>query len=175
MQPQQPRVPRLGLVAQPDAAHAARTHLVPLQSELVRHPLLPPGRVLECVLEDLCLDLGRDAVGVRAARTALLLDQRVHAADLERALDLVERVAVVAHDLAGLGHVPQFLGELSNDNFLRVLCGRAVIGCASGEWVSGDSQSTRRAGWPLFCFQGAVQGATVGCLLDYLTSDMHRS
>jgi hypothetical protein len=36
----------------------------------------------------------------------------MHATDLEGALDLVERVAVVAHDAAGLGAVAQFLGQV---------------------------------------------------------------
>ena len=52
--------------------------------------------------------LQRHTVGVRAARAAALLDQSGGAAHLERSLDLVERVAVVAHDLTGLRDVPQF-------------------------------------------------------------------
>jgi hypothetical protein len=74
--------------------------------------------VRECVVQDLGLDLGRDATWMWSAWSTLLLDERVHAADLKRALDLIERVAVVAHDArvahdaAGLGHVAQFLGQL---------------------------------------------------------------
>jgi hypothetical protein len=49
---------------------------------------------------------------VRVARSALLLDERGHAADLEGALHLVERVAVVAHQLAGFRHVAELFCEL---------------------------------------------------------------
>src|SRR5262245_27747789 len=66
----------------------------------------------EGVVEDLVLDLLRHAIGVRSARPATLLDQGGGSSHLEGALDLVERVAVVAHDLAGLRDVPQLGGEL---------------------------------------------------------------
>src|SRR6185312_667580 len=68
-------------------------------------------------VEDPLLDVGRDAIRMRVPRPALLLDERGDAADLKRALHLVERVAVVAHDLAGLGHVAQLLSELQQGQF----------------------------------------------------------
>jgi hypothetical protein len=43
---------------------------------------------------------------------AALLDQGANATDLKGAADLVKGIAVVAHDLAGLGHVAEFLGQL---------------------------------------------------------------
>jgi CSLREA domain-containing protein len=63
-------------------------------------------------------DDGSGACTLRAAveegclRPALLLDEGRDPADLDGAADLVERVAVVAHDAAGLGDVAQLLGEL---------------------------------------------------------------
>ncbi len=49
---------------------------------------------------------------MRVSGAAALLDEGGDAADLEGLLDLVEGVAVVAHDLAGPGDVAQFLGQL---------------------------------------------------------------
>ena len=74
-QPQQPLVASLQFVSQPHAAHAARAHLVPLQPQFVRHALLATRRMGERVLEDLGLDLGCDAIRVRTAWAALLLDE----------------------------------------------------------------------------------------------------
>lgn len=58
------------------------------------------------------LDFGRDPVRVGAAGTAALFDEGGDPAHLEGATDLVERVAVVAHDLAGAGDVAEFIGQL---------------------------------------------------------------
>jgi len=46
------------------------------------------------------------------ARAAALLDEGGHAAGLEGLPNLVERVAVEAHDLGRLGDVAEFLGQL---------------------------------------------------------------
>ena len=69
-------------------------------------------RVGQSVVEDLLLNVLGKAIRVLSPRAALLLGQRRGAADVEGALHLVERVAVVAHDLAALGDVAQFFSEL---------------------------------------------------------------
>lgn len=99
-------------MTQPHPAHPAGGDRHPLQPQLVGDPRRPVGRPLQAVVEDLLLDLGRDEVRMRAARPALLLDQGAHPAGLERPANLLEGVAVVAHDPAGLGDVAQFVGEL---------------------------------------------------------------
>ena len=70
--------------------------------------------MLQRVGEDLRLDLLGDAVGMRAARPAALLDERGDSADLGRSPDFVEGVAVVAHDATGLRDVLQFLGKMDH-------------------------------------------------------------
>ena len=51
-------------------------------------------------------------IGSGAAGAALLLDERSDAADLDRPADLIESIAVVAHDAAGLGEVLQLLSKM---------------------------------------------------------------
>jgi len=94
------------------AAHAARADLGAGQTQLIGDALRAVRREGQGVVEDLLLDLGRDPVRVRMPRSALLLDEGGHAADLEGPAHLVEGVAVVAHDLAGLRHVAELLGRL---------------------------------------------------------------
>ena len=60
------------------------------------------------------LDLGRDPVGVRPARAGQAADQPLGAVGLEVAADLVELLARVTHDHAGLGDVVQLLGQLQH-------------------------------------------------------------
>ena len=104
--------PGLEVVAAPDTAHAGDADVDVLQAQLVGDPLRPMGGMLKGVGEDPGLDLVGDAVGVRAAGPAPLLDEGGHPADLEGAPDFIERVPVVAHDAAGLGDVLQFLGKM---------------------------------------------------------------
>jgi hypothetical protein len=92
------------------ATDTAGTDADVIGAQLVRHPLRPLCRVLERVVQ--ASFLGRNAVRVGAAGPTLLLDEVRHATHLEGAPDLVERVAVVAHDLAGLGDIAGLLGEL---------------------------------------------------------------
>jgi hypothetical protein len=61
--------------------------------------------MLQGVAEDLLLDLGRHPIGVWPAGAAALFNERRHATGLEGPADLVEGVAVVAHETAGLGDV----------------------------------------------------------------------
>ena len=105
LEAKQTLVARLQRVAQPDASYTVQRHIHALQTQFVGHSLLAVRRVLERVGEDLLLDLGLDAVGMRRLRATSLLDQAGHASDLEGAAHLVERVAVVAHQPAGLRDV----------------------------------------------------------------------
>ncbi len=100
LQAHQPLVASLQPVAMPHAAHAGRAHLDALETQLIGDALRPVSRELQGVVEDLLLDLGRHAVGVRVAWPPSLFDERRDAAYLEGATNLVERVAVIPHELA---------------------------------------------------------------------------
>ncbi len=115
--------------ALPDATNARGTDLDSRQSELVGDELCALGRVQQVEVEDGLLDLGRDAVGMRVAWPAALLDQGIEAAHLVGAADLVEQVAVVAHELTGLGHVAKGLGEMEQGflAFDSVRCGGHLV------------------------------------------------
>jgi hypothetical protein len=63
------------------------------------------------IIEDRGFDLGGDTVGMRPSGPASFVHESGDAADLERAPDLVEGVAVIAHELAGLGDIAEFIGE----------------------------------------------------------------
>jgi hypothetical protein len=53
-----------------------------------------------------------------------ILDEGCHAAGLEGAFDLVEGVAVVAHDVAGTGDVAELLGEFEQRELASGTLGR---------------------------------------------------
>jgi hypothetical protein len=57
----------------------------------------------------------------------LVVVQGGHAAGLEGAPDLVEQVAVIAHELAGLGDVAKLFGEFSRENLRLMLWVEADI------------------------------------------------
>ena len=97
---------------------------------MIGHALGPMGRELEGVFEDPLLDLWGHAVGMGAARPTFLLDECFDPADLEGAFDLVEGIAVVSHDLAGLRDVSEFCGEFEQ----RELASCTV--CQGGHLVS---------------------------------------
>jgi hypothetical protein len=100
------------VVAAPDAADAAGAHLHPAEHEVVGGALGAVARVIEGVGEDGILDLLADAVGVRTLGAGEPVEQPLGAVGLEVPADLVELLTAVAHDLAGLRHVPEFLAEL---------------------------------------------------------------
>jgi hypothetical protein len=116
-QPHQAFVTGLQVVAQPDAAHPGRRDLHALQPQLVAHALGAVGGPVQAVVQHLGLDLGGQAVWVRAAGAAAVLHQGGHAAHLEGTAHLVEGVAVVAHHLAGAGDVAEFVGQLQQGQF----------------------------------------------------------
>lgn len=96
---------------------------------VVRASLRPVSRNAERVVEDLLLDLRRDSVRMRIARAAFFFDQRGDATDLEGTAHLVERIAVIAHQLAGLGDVAELLGQLQLGQFsLGTLGKRSRLG-----------------------------------------------
>jgi hypothetical protein len=112
LQPHEAFVAGLKIVAQPHTAHAGRRDLHALQPQLVADALGAVGGALQAVVEDLGLDLGGQAIGMRAAGATAVIDEGGHAAGLEGAPHFVEGVAVIAHDLAGPGDVAEFLGQL---------------------------------------------------------------
>lgn len=72
------------------------------------------------------------------AQARALFDHRGDAAGLEGTLDLVERVAVVAHQLAGLGHIAEFFGQLQQ--------GRLALGTLGCGGHLGSPGKTGRCG-----------------------------
>lgn len=146
-EPEQALVAREDVVALPDAAYVRWTDLDAGESKLVGDELRSLGGVLEAEVEDGGLDLGTDAVGMGAARPALLLDEAGDTGGLEGALDLVERVAVIAHELACPGDVAEFLGQLQQRELaLGNLLGSGHLGCPGVTGRCGNHQSTEGPG-----------------------------
>jgi hypothetical protein len=129
-------------------ADARRADGQALQAELVGDALGAVGGVVEAVGEDPGLDLRADAVRMGPAGPAALLDQGLDAADLEGAADLVEGVAVVAHQPAGLGDIAELLGKLEQRELPSGTLRQG--GHSAPSWVSvglSNFHSTQRAGW----------------------------
>ena len=97
---------------------------MPPLAELVAPSYLAERRLLEREADDRLFDLrGRPVPQIRLP--AELLDQCLDAALLDRLLVPVERVAGVAHDLAGLRHVAELLGPPQQANLVfghRSMC-----------------------------------------------------
>ena len=72
--------------------------------------------MVETLGEDPGLDLRADGADAARGGPGTARDEGLHAADLEGAADLVERVAVVAHQPADRGNVAEFLDELSKES-----------------------------------------------------------
>ena len=100
------------MLAQPNTADAGRIDVDTLEPELIGDALGAVGGLLETQGEDLLRNGLGDSIGVRIFRSPSLLDQSCNATDFEGLLDLVEGITMVVHDLAGLGDVAQYLGEL---------------------------------------------------------------
>jgi len=107
LQAHQALVPGQEVVAAPDPAHAARRDLDALQHQFVGDPQRAVAGVLQGVVENGPLDIPGYPVGVRPARAGQPVDQPRRPVGLEVAPDLVELLARIAHQLAGLGHVVQ--------------------------------------------------------------------
>lgn len=91
-----------------------------------------------------CSNIGRDTIGVRATP---LFDEGGDAAGLEGALDIVERIAVLAHQLASLGHVAEFLGQLQQRQLaLGTLGCGGHLGSPGETGRCGNHQSTEGPG-----------------------------
>jgi hypothetical protein len=61
---------------------------------------------------------------MRVFGSTFVFDERGDASDLEGASDFVEGVAMVAHDVAGFGHVAELLGEFEQGQFPSGTLGR---------------------------------------------------
>jgi hypothetical protein len=95
------------LVTKPETTDAARADVHVVEAKLIRHLLRPLRRVLQRVVEDPLLDVGRYAIRVRC-------------------------VAVVAHQLAGLRDVAKFLCELQQRQFPS-----GTLGCGGHSVLQG--------------------------------------
>jgi hypothetical protein len=104
------------VVADPHTAHAGRRDRPPLLGELVGHSVLAPRRLIDRHRDDQLFEIARDPVAqIRLASADLA--QRVLATRLIQLFEPIEAVAAVPHDLAGLGHVSQLLGEIKDADF----------------------------------------------------------
>ena len=74
-QAHQALVAGLNSVAQPRAAHSTGADLRATQAQLVGDPLRSVGGECEGAVEDVLLDLRGDAIGMRIALSALLLNE----------------------------------------------------------------------------------------------------
>ena len=63
------------------------------------------------MVEDRCLDFGRNAVRVRPLGTRESVDQAVRAVGLEVPPDFIELLSGIAHHFAGAAHIRQFAGD----------------------------------------------------------------
>jgi len=108
----------------PDAADGSRSDVNPPEKELLADPEASLGRVLQAVVEeDLFKFLGEPA-GVGIAGTPDFIQEGLGAHGLEVPSDLVELLAGIPHDLAGLGDVVEVGSEfqereLPAGSFLR--------------------------------------------------------
>jgi len=78
----------------------------------------------QTVVEDLRFDLGGDAVGMWAPGAATVINEGSDTADLKSAANLVEGVAMIAHDVAGSRHVAELLGEFEQRELSSGTLGR---------------------------------------------------
>ena len=87
---------------------------------------------------------------MRIARPSLLFDEASDSSHLEGAPDLIERVSVVADNLARLGHVPEFFGQLEQGQLPSgtLRDGHSVLRSLAFE----DPKVPRRTGWSPFAF-----------------------
>jgi len=82
------------------------------EEQLIGHPLGSVARMFKGVGQDGILHLLGYPVRMRSAGSRQTIDNALSPIDLEVAADLVELLAAVAHDPAGLRDVPQFLTQL---------------------------------------------------------------
>jgi hypothetical protein len=82
-----------------------------LELQFIGYPLRAVGGAFEAKVEDHLLDLRRNAVGMGSLGSPAALQEHSDASGLEGALDFVEGVEVVDHDLAGPRHVSELLGK----------------------------------------------------------------
>ena len=112
LQPQQPVVACLEVVADPDPPHTAGTDLDPLQHQFVCGSLGSVRRMFQRVRQDRLFDRRRNAVRVRPPGAGQPVKQAVGAVQLKAPPDLVELLAAVADDPARLRDVAEFVGKL---------------------------------------------------------------
>lgn len=99
------------VVAAPDAVYATRTDGDAFEVEVLSDAQAALGRVLETMLEDGLLNLVWDQVRVRSLRFGHAVDQPIGAVGLVVAADLIELLAAVAGELAGLADAAEIVGE----------------------------------------------------------------
>jgi hypothetical protein len=112
----QPLLGVLHFVALPDAAYAEGRDGKALLLQLVGHPGLAPGRLLDRHCDDGLLDLRVDAV-LQGRLAPADFDQRHLAAGLVQVLEAVEAVPGEAQHLAGLADVAELLGQFQHAEF----------------------------------------------------------
>jgi len=95
-----------------------------LQVRPLGHAEAAMGRELQAMSEDSFLDLVGDAVRVRPLGSRESVEQAFSSAGLVVAMDLIELLAGVAHDLAGFAAVAQLGGKLQQAELATCYFGR---------------------------------------------------
>jgi hypothetical protein len=136
------------VVADPDTAHAGGRDPEALLSQLVGHPGMPPGRLVQGELKDAPLDsLGHPVPRVR--HSARHLDQRRFATLLVEVSEPVEAVAGKPHDPAGVADAAELLRQLQHTDLvaddLLVSRHRVVSSLRYSLSTLGDDTPTIRA------------------------------
>ena len=123
---------RLEVVPLPHPADARGRDLVAAAAELVAHPDLPQGGLVNRQGDDGLFKLRRDPVP-EVGLPPRLLDQRLDAAVFHGLLVPIERVTGVAHHLARLGDVPERFRQVQEaDLVFDDLCVCTHLGFPSG-------------------------------------------
>ena len=121
-QPQEPLMDPRKIVPEPEPVHARVTHVHAPEAQLARDALRAPSGPFQAQSQYLLLDLRSPAVRRRAFRRTFFLHWG-GASGFQGPTHVVERVAVIAHDMAGLRYAAEFFDELKQQQFaFRSFC-----------------------------------------------------
>ena len=110
-------------VPEPDPAYTRWTHVHAPEAQLARDARAAPGRPFQAQSQYLLLDLWSQSLRIRVFRSTFLLHEGGDASGLKGAAHPIERLAVVAHDIAGLRYTAEFFDELKQQqSALRAFC-----------------------------------------------------
>ena len=100
------------IVPEPEPVHARVTHVHAPEAQLARDALRAPGGPFQAQSQYLLLNLQGPVVRRRAFRSTFFLHWSGGASGFQGPTHVVERLAVIAHDMAGLRYAAEFFAEL---------------------------------------------------------------